>query len=127
MLESTTCGGRPRRCGYRLGKSTKIQSAVKYVLGIEIKADNPLLVAMLEAETEFMRVCEVGRLDDYADDIAEYVTDARGGMRTDVTSATFAMQFAVSDADADVILAFVRAFFELIEAEKKRSCNENGS
>ena len=119
MLKSTTCGGRPRRCGGN--KSTKIQSAVKYVLGIEIKADNPLLVAMLEAETEFMRACEVGRLDDYADDIAEYVTDARGGMRTDVTSATFAMQFAVSDADADVILAFVRAFFELIEAETKQS------
>ena len=105
----------------RKSPTAEAHATVADVLGIDVKDSNPRLQAMQSYEETFNRVCHANRLEDYADDIAEYITDAGGHMRGDVTSAIFAMRFPMSEQDADVILNYVRAFFELVDEERQQT------
>ena len=71
--------------------------------------------ASLQAlEPQFLLTCARTGLSDYADDVAEYLTDNTGRMRASITPQAFALRFAVSTEDAQFVLAYIHAFHSAV-------------
>ena len=94
---------------------TPVSIIISDILGTPIPTNDPRLMRLNAMEAEFDAVCKLNSLDTYADDVAEYVVDKDGGCRADLDNRAFALRFAVSDEHADVVLGYVRAFFEFFQ------------
>ena len=92
-----------------------VQSIIEDLIETEISDTDPRLAHIRRIEPAFEEVCRRNQLYDYREDIAEYVTNDIGRMRADVTSGTFGLRFALNDADAVIVLEYVRAFFAFFD------------
>ena len=104
----------------RKSHSCDIERILSDLLGFDVNPSDPRVLHLRQLEPKFNAVCKHNLLDGYADDVAEYLTSEAGLMRKEITRDMFAIQFAVSVDDADVIMEYVRAFFTFFEEEKAK-------
>jgi hypothetical protein len=84
---------------------------ISSLLNAPVLSSDHRLKTVMSLEPEFNIVCKRNLLPPYADDISEYLVDADGRCRADLSAGEFALRFATSDSDAEVVVEYVKAFF----------------
>jgi hypothetical protein len=91
--------------------STATSDIISSLSDSPVSPSDPRLAQVLALEPKFDDVCRQNLLFTHADDIAEYLVDAEGGCRADLSAHSFAQQFGVSESDAAMVVEYVKAFF----------------